>query len=195
LQIEREEDRPQIVQLKSGDLGEKEYLELKSKEEIENAASSFGKILFKRPQKKNANPEVPPEETESKSAEESAPKKSEIDLIFNLDKDGAEKKEEEIEETSEEDKEKQATKKKFLDDEETVIKPGLQEPVAKKRFVDGPTTKVTTLHPSKVLAREAKAGNKKLLSFYDEEEEEQEEYLATVAKEREAKQQRDDESD
>ena len=36
LLVEREEDLPQVVQLKSGDLGQKEYLELKSKEDIES---------------------------------------------------------------------------------------------------------------------------------------------------------------
>ena len=39
--IEREEDLPQIVQLKSGDLDGKEYLALKSKEEIESKAFQF----------------------------------------------------------------------------------------------------------------------------------------------------------
>ena len=34
--VEREEDRPQVVQLKSGDLNEDEYLKHKSKEEIES---------------------------------------------------------------------------------------------------------------------------------------------------------------
>jgi hypothetical protein len=38
--IEKEEDRPQVVQLKSGDLGEKEYLELKSKEDIASNLNS-----------------------------------------------------------------------------------------------------------------------------------------------------------
>lgn len=37
--IEKEEDTPQIVQLKAGDLGEKEYLELRSKEAIESKFS------------------------------------------------------------------------------------------------------------------------------------------------------------
>jgi hypothetical protein len=36
--IEREEDRPQVVQLRSGDLNENEYLKIKSKEEIESMA-------------------------------------------------------------------------------------------------------------------------------------------------------------
>ena len=36
LVIEKDEDRPQVVQLRSGDLGEKEYLELKSKEDIQS---------------------------------------------------------------------------------------------------------------------------------------------------------------
>lgn len=34
--IEKEEDRPQVVQLNAGDLGEKEYKELKDKEEIQS---------------------------------------------------------------------------------------------------------------------------------------------------------------
>jgi hypothetical protein len=36
LVVEREEDRPQVVQLRSGDLNEDEYIKIKSKEEIES---------------------------------------------------------------------------------------------------------------------------------------------------------------
>ena len=47
--VERDEDIPQIVQLKSGDLGADEYLKLKSKQDIESAHStqlySFHAIL------------------------------------------------------------------------------------------------------------------------------------------------------
>ncbi len=44
--IEKDEDRPQIVQLKSGDLGEKEYMDLKSKEEIISIKLFFLAFLF-----------------------------------------------------------------------------------------------------------------------------------------------------
>ncbi len=73
------------------------------------------------------------------------------------------------------------SKAKMLDDgEDKDVTFGLQQPPVKKRFVDGPTSKVTNLPASKVLEREKKAGNKKLLSFYDEEEEEEEEYRRDV---------------
>ena len=36
LVVEKEEDRPQVVQLRLGDLNEQEYLVIKSKEEIES---------------------------------------------------------------------------------------------------------------------------------------------------------------
>lgn len=161
------------MQLKAGDLGEKEYTELKDKEEIQSAASSFGKILFKRPSKK-VNTEV---ESEPSSSTE-AIKRTEIDLIFNLNEKGEEEPEEEKSEKEGEEGEtsEQVIKKKiYLDNEQEQIKAGLQPP-AKKRFIDGPTSKVTNLSASKVLARESKAGNKKLLSFYDEEQEELEEF-------------------
>ncbi|RNA06438.1 hypothetical protein BpHYR1_000369 [Brachionus plicatilis] len=164
LVVEKEEDRPQVVQLQAGDLGEKEYKELKDKEDIQNAASSFGKILFKKP-KKN----IPEEE---KTEESSTKKPSEIDLIFNLSEKGEEPAEavEEKSPTAEE-----AQKQKvYLQDEQKEIPAGLQP--GKKRFIDGPTSKTTNLSAAKVLARESKAGNKKLLSFYDEEQEEVEEF-------------------
>lgn len=44
--IEKEEDRPQVVQLKSGDLGEDEYLKLKSKEEIESRKEILNENRF-----------------------------------------------------------------------------------------------------------------------------------------------------
>ena len=166
MNIEHEEERPQVVQLKAGDLDEKAYMELKSKEEIENGANSFGKILFKKPQKKSAT--EPESATTEIANEHSAEKKqSEIDLIFNLDKNGAEIPKEAADEEAE-----VTTKKTLLNEEsEENVKYGLQEPPSKKRYIDGPTTKVTSISASKVLAREAKCGNKKLLSFYDEEEE------------------------
>jgi len=167
-----------------------EYIKLKNKEEVESeysnesigffvlvrilfydfqdAASSFGKILFKR--RKKPGEEDDPIEGEKK------PKTSQLDLIFNL-KNGEEQPEleEESEPTETDEKETIIIKKKLLQDEEPDVKYGLQQP-AKKRFCDGPTSKTTTLPAAKVLAREAKAGNKKMLSFYDEEEEEAEEY-------------------
>ena len=36
LNIEKEEDLPQVIQLKSGDLDETEYVKMKNKEEIES---------------------------------------------------------------------------------------------------------------------------------------------------------------
>jgi hypothetical protein len=66
-------------------------------------------------------------------------------------------------------------KKKLLSDEDKEIAYGLQQP--KKRFIDRQSDqKADSLPAAKVLAREAKAGNKKLLSFYDEEQEEVEEF-------------------
>ncbi len=131
---------------------------MKSKEEIENGASSFGKILFKKPVKKENKIE-----TSASSQEDLEKKTSEIDLIFNLDKNGAEIQALEKVETAE---------GKILLNEENKddIKYGLQEPPVKKRYIDGPTLKVTSKSASKVLALEAKC-DKKLLSFYDEEEE------------------------
>jgi len=79
-----------------------------------------------------------------------------------------------------------AAKKKLLQDEDPDVQYGLQQP-PKKRFCDGPTSKTTTLPAAKVLAREAKAGNKKMLSFYDEEEEEAEEYSREVFREKSEK--------
>ncbi|CAF0729442.1 unnamed protein product [Brachionus calyciflorus] len=156
--IEREEDQPQIVQLKSGDLGEQEYKQLKDQEDIQNSASSFGKIIFKRPKK---NTEIENTETSKISST------SEINQIFNLNEKG----EEVVEPKQEEKKEivEEPVKKIYLEQDET--KSGLQPPV-KKRFIDQNNSKPTSLAPSKVLAREAKAGNLKLLSFYDEEEQE-----------------------
>lgn len=174
--IEKEEDLPQIVQLKSGDLGEKEYLALKSKEEIENSASSFGKILFKKPSKKVEQSEP---ETLTKAADS---KPSEIDLIFNLNKEGKEiiqeeeKEKEEIPVTNSSENKEIVEKKKFLEEEQDQqLKYGLQEPPVKKRFIDGKTNKTTSLSAAQVFSREAKSGNKKLLSFYNEEDEENEE--------------------
>lgn len=179
LNIEKEEDLPQVLQLESGDLDASEYIKLKNKEEVENAGSSFGKILFKRRKK----PEEESEETDT------LPKTSEIDNIFNL-KDGEEQVEEpETSEETEEVSEKEVVlpKKKLLADEcETDIKFGLQ-PAKKLRFCDRPTSQVTNMSAAKVLAREAKAGNKKLLSFYDEEEDEAEEYNREVFKEKSEK--------
>jgi len=192
LLIEREEDRPQVVQLKSGDLGEKEYLELKSKEDIANAASSFGKILFKRPSKKQAETAT----TEEASTSEAA-KKTELDLIFNLDNEGKE-----IEKTEEEkeggtDETAPVVKKKILldDEEEPGKKYGLQEPPAKKRFIDNQKSKVETHSAKRVLERESKSGNKKLLSFYDEEEEEIEEYNREVFQKKQQEQEEEEEED
>ncbi len=138
-----------------------------------DAASSFGKILFKKPKKKS---EISNELTSQNLEKElvDSKKSNEIDLIFNLNEEGIEKEQPNLESESNKD----PLKKKYLEDEEQQSKIyGLQEPPVKKRFIDKPNNKVTTLSASKVLAREAKAGNKKLLSFYDEEEEEKEEYI------------------
>jgi hypothetical protein len=112
-----------------------------------DSASSFGKILFKKRPKKN-----PEEELAEATSSENTVKKSEIDLIFNLDKEGKEQ------EKTEEDEAAQATeagsekrKKILLDDEEPEKdkKYGLQQPVVKKRFIDGPTSKVETFSAKK----------------------------------------------
>jgi len=175
LNIEKEEDLPQVVQLKSGDLDETEYMKMKNKEEIENSASSFGKIVFKRPKK--ASDTV--EETKDKI------KTSELNSIFNLDENGEEKVKEDIESEAQDEEESPMPKKKHLDDEDDKNQQyGLEQPPTKKRFIDGPTSKTTSISAAKVLAREAKAGNKKLLSFYDEEEEEIEEYSREDFKEK-----------
>jgi hypothetical protein len=119
----------------------------------------------------------------SKNEIHESKKSNEIDLIFNLNEEGMEKKDEQ--EKLEEQIENDQFKKKYLDDEDQLSKNyGLQEPPVKKRFVDKPNIKVTTLSASKVLAREAKTGNKKLLSFYDEEEEEKEEFIRDAEEDR-----------
>lgn len=119
--------------------------------------------MFKKP-KKNISEEAD-EKTTSK-------KTSEINLIFNLNEQGEEKTEttEENQSVNQETQQKQV----YLQDEQDEIKAGLQP--GKKRFIDGPTSKTTNLSAAKVLARESKAGNKKLLSFYEEEQEEVEEF-------------------
>ena len=126
--------------------------------------------MFKKPSKKaNANDSIEVS-TDSKEADK---KQTELDLIFNLDSNGIEiPKEIDNQENNEMDKEK-INKKILLNDEnESDVKYGLQEPPVKKRYIDGPTSKTTSVSAAKVLAREAKCGNKKLLSFYDDEEEE-----------------------
>lgn len=151
-----------------------------------DAGSSFGKILFKRRKKEGEETAADIEEKKAKTAQ--------LDAIFGL-KDGVEKTEEEKEaerlelEAKKEAKEGEAKKVKMLDDDEDKdVKFGLQQPPVKKRFIDGPTSKVTSLSAAKVLEREKKAGNKKLLSFYDEEEEEEEEYRKEAFEEKMRKQ-------
>lgn len=151
-----------------------------------DAGSSFGKILFKRRKKEGEETTADIEEKKAKTAQ--------LDAIFGL-KDGVEKTEEEKEaerlelEAKKEAKEGEAKKVKMLDDDEDKdVKFGLQQPPVKKRFIDGPTSKVTSLSAAKVLEREKKAGNKKLLSFYDEEEEEEEEYRKEAFEEKMRKQ-------
>ncbi len=144
-------------------MDEKAYLELKSKEEIESAASSFGKILFKKPNKKGENME----NTDLSNQTLSEKKTSEIDFIFNLDQNGIE-----IPVPDASSDTDGSIKGKILLDQENKdeIKYGLQEPPIKKRYIDGPTSKVTSKTASKVLSYESKC-NKKLLSFNDEEDE------------------------
>lgn len=167
---EKEEDRPQIVQLKSDDLGEKEYNQLRDKEAIENSFSSFGKIKFKKPCSKQT--ESSDEATTSGLSKEQKQGKieAELDSIFNKD---ADKKSSESSEAKE-DKIVAEKKKIYLADEEKNFECSNK----KARFIDRISQKEapTSLNASKVLAREAKAGNRKLLSFYDQEEEEKEEY-------------------
>lgn len=94
-------------------------------------------------------------------------KTSEIDFIFNLDQNGVEIPVPEASLDTDE-----SIKGKILLDQENKdeIKYGLQEPPIKKRYIDGPTSKVTSKTASKVLSYESKC-NKKLLSFCDEEDE------------------------
>ncbi len=86
-------------------------------------------------------------------------------------------------------------KKILLDEEESDKKYGLQEPPVKKRFIDNQKGKVETHSAKRVLEREAKSGNKKLLSFYDEEEEEIEEYNREVFKNKQEKEEEEREED
>ena len=158
----------------------KAYLNLK------DSASSFGKILFKRPPKKDADASAKEVDSKPKSS-------SEIDLIFNLNKEGQEIP---VEPAEQSESEVVAKKKILLDDEDKdKVQYGLQEPPAKKRFIDGPTSRTTSVSAAKVLAREAKAGNKKLLSFYDEEEEEVEEYNRLTLQEKLDREEEQEESD
>lgn len=197
---EKEEDRPQIVQLKSSDLGEKEYNQLRDKEAIESSFSSFGKILFKKPTKKTTDgAENDSEPTTSGTQEKKQEKISaELDSIFDLSKKKEE--EEDVGEEKEPDAEKPVVvekKKIYLEDEEkTVESHGLQPPTKKTRLVDriAENKVANSLSAAKVLAREAKAGNRKLLSFYDEEEEENEEYRQECFKEKLAKEDDDDDA-
>ena len=123
--------------------------------------------------------------TNTDTSESSEAVKTELDLIFNLDSAGKEIAPPEIKPEEDEKQAKEVgdclvAKKKLLSDEdnkESVVY-GLQEPAVKKqRFIDRQQhNKVAdSLPAAKVLAREAKAGNTKLLSFYNEEEEEEEE--------------------
>lgn len=52
--LEREDEEPQIVQLKAKHLSEEEYKAIKSVKDIEDSASSSGKILFKKPSKRQS---------------------------------------------------------------------------------------------------------------------------------------------
>ena len=67
----------------------------------------------------------------------------------------------------------------------------------KTRLVDRLAESKTTgsLTAAQVKAREAKSGNRKLLSFYDEEEEENEEYRQECFREESAKRQAQDSDD
>ena len=147
--------------------------------------------MFKKPQKKTAE-----SSNIENSQEETNNKRAEIDLIFNLDKEGNEiQKEEEID--NDQSEIEQVSKKKFLDDEDTEISYGLQ--IKKTRFIDRQSTAKSStadsLPAAKVLARESKAGNKKLLSFYDEEQEEIEEFNRDKLDEEIRKQEEEEDSD
>lgn len=157
-----------------------------------DSASSFGRILFKRPNKKTSenNP------TTSADAEQQV-KRKEIDLIFNLDQEGKEV----VEEEPDQEQEAPVQKKKTLlgDDEEPIQYGLIQQPATKKRFVDQiATTKRSDqahIPAAKVLAREAKIGNKKLLSFYDEEQEEVEQFHKQDFEERKRKKEEQEEQE
>lgn len=196
---EKEEDKPQIVQLKSGDLGEKEYNDLRDKEVIANSFASRGKILFKRPTKKTDGESSSEQPCTSDSTVQQEKIAAELDSIFELNKkEDEEGKEEEKEKEETETKAAPEKKKIYLDDEEKAVKEGLSQPSAKRtrlvdRLAEGKVS--NSLSAAKVLAREAKAGNRKLLSFYDEEEEENEDYRQECEKEESAKREAEQGSD
>ena len=140
-----------------------------------DSACSTGRIVFKRPTK-NADRTQKPAVTSN-----------ELKSIFNLNNEGVEIIEEEKTEAEENESAqsvKEPVKKKLLGDEEDEAVYGLQaapehvEQPAEKRgkFCDRQTTQPTSLTAAQVKAREAKAGNKKLLSFnFDDEEAEENE--------------------
>lgn len=198
---EKEEDRPQIVQIKSGDLGEKEYNQLRDKEVIQNSFCSSGKIVFKRPTKKTAGDDSSGAEPSTSGTQEQKQEKisAELDSIFNINKKEGDENEEEDEKPGDEEGEKSVVvvekKKIYLEDESA--KEGFQPAAKKSRLVDrlAESKATTSLTAAQVKAREAKAGNRKLLSFYDEEEEEKEEYNRERLEEEISKKNDDDEDD
>lgn len=184
------------MQLKSGDLGEREYEQLRDKELIANSFSSTGKILFKKPTK-TSGAETQPSTSgggggEGEGEEQKQEKiTTELDTIFSL-KEGKESSP--VEGDGEETVKVVPKKKIYLEDEE---KAAATSEAKRSRLVDrlAESKAACSLSASKVLAREAKSGNRKLLSFYDQEEEENEEYEEECLKEKLAKQDDDEEED
>lgn len=200
---ERDEDRPQIVQLRSGDLGSKEYEELRDHEVIQSSFGSRGKILFKKPTKKVTTDETTAEGDEQQKQQEKIA--AELDSIFK-EPPKPEQSKAEGEGGSEEGKastsaveqetntEPPQVKKTYLDDESA--REGEQPASKRSRLIDRlGEQKATSLSAAKVLAREAKTGNKKLLSFFDQEEEEEEEYRNECSRETDTKRHDQDDDD
>jgi hypothetical protein len=133
---------------------------------FKGSASSFGKILFKKPVKSSKDEAKKSEE--SNDDEMSKKKTSEIDMIFNLNKEGKEKSENDETES----KETESESIKIINSESTT------ESLNRKRFVDnqaGGKLQSTSLSAIEVRKKEQKESNKKMLSFYDLENEDEEE--------------------
>ena len=122
--------------------------------------------MFKKPVKSSKDEE---KTTEEKNNEDTTKNKaSEIDMIFNLDKEGKEKSENDDVES----KETQSESIKQINAESTT------ESLNRKRFVDNqPTSKhqKTSLSAIEVRVKEQIESKKKMLSFYDLENEEEDE--------------------
>ena len=131
---------------------------------FEDSASSFGKILFKKPVKVTKDESQKIEENESEEANKK--KTSDIDMIFNLDKEGKEK----TDNDDAESKEDKVEPIKQINAEST------SESLNRKRFVDNQTSgkhQRSSLSAIEVRKKEQKESQKKMLSFYDLENEDE----------------------